>query len=57
VVDERGVAGLGAEALEEPGSPMYSSLRILIATERPMTWSVASQTSPMPPMAMRELSS
>ena len=54
VVHERGVAGLGAEPLEEPGSPVYSSLRILMATVRPMTRSVACQTSPMPPIAMRE---
>ena len=54
VVDECGVAGLGAEALEEPGSPRYSSLRILMATVRPMTRSVASHTSPMPPIAIRD---
>jgi hypothetical protein len=57
VVDERRVAGLGAEALQEARVAHVLVLRILMATVRPITWSVASQTSPMPPIAIRESSS
>src|SRR5680860_952579 len=38
---------------KNPGSPRYSSLRILMATVRPITRSVACHTSPMPPIATR----
>jgi hypothetical protein len=57
VVDERGVAGLGAEALEEARVAHVLVFEDLDGDVRPITWSVASQTSPMPPIAIRESSS
>ena len=53
VVQRRGVLGLDLEAGAERRVSAYSFLRTFTATWRSRTVSVARQTSPMPPVAIR----